>query len=161
MGLMGMKICVLIIFLVLPWISRVGDWALRWTEGNEALQVAFVMFIFPVIMNATQYYIVDSFIKNQKPDGHERIADDENDDTYSSDGYENPQNGSSDELQSGDEDEELLAKAELAKEVTANTVKKAKTGSSSRNKSSLKTGSKDYDPLVDGDNLAAGASTAK
>jgi len=161
MGLMGMKICVLIIFLVLPWISRVGDWALRWTEGNEALQVAFVMFIFPVIMNATQYYIVDSFIKNQKPDGHERIAGNENDDDYSSEGYEDPESGSSDEIHSGDEDEELLAKAELAKEVTANTVKKGKVGSSSRNKASLKTGNKDYDPLVDGDNTTGGASATK
>ena len=71
---MGMKVCVLIIFLVLPWISRVGDWALKWTEGDEALQVIFVMLVFPVIMNATQYYIIDSFIKNQKPE-HERIPD--------------------------------------------------------------------------------------
>ncbi|KAA8574020.1 hypothetical protein EYC84_005556 [Monilinia fructicola] len=75
-GLMGMKICVLIIFLVLPWISRIGDWALRWTEGDTALQVIFVMLIFPVIMNATQYYIIDSFIKNQKPD-HELIPGEE------------------------------------------------------------------------------------
>ena len=45
----------------------VGDWALRWTEGNETLQVVFVMLVFPVIMNALQYYIIDGFIKNQKP----------------------------------------------------------------------------------------------
>lgn len=62
-GLFGMKICVLIIFLMFPWISRVGDWALRWTEGNEKLQIIFVMMLFPLIMNAMQYYIIDSFIK--------------------------------------------------------------------------------------------------
>ncbi|KOS18954.1 Vacuolar membrane protein [Escovopsis weberi] len=62
-SLFGMKICVLIIFIMMPWISRVGDWALRWTEGDEKLQVAFVMMIFPLIMNAIQYYIIDSFIK--------------------------------------------------------------------------------------------------
>jgi len=33
-GLMGMKICVLILFMALPWISEIGDWALGWTEGN-------------------------------------------------------------------------------------------------------------------------------
>ncbi|KAJ9139096.1 DUF3661 domain-containing protein [Pleurostoma richardsiae] len=66
-GLMGMKLCVLVIFLTLPWISRVGDWALGWTEGNEKLQLAFVMMIFPLIMNALQYYIIDSFIKKQPP----------------------------------------------------------------------------------------------
>lgn len=67
-GLFGMKICVLIIFLVLPWISKVGDWALGWTEGNEELQIAFVMMIFPLIMNAMQYYIIDSFIKQKDTD---------------------------------------------------------------------------------------------
>lgn len=60
-----MKFCVLIIFLMLPWISRVGDWALQWTEGNEKLQIVFVMMLFPLIMNAMQYYIIDSFIKKQ------------------------------------------------------------------------------------------------
>lgn len=65
-GLLGMKSCVFVIFELLPWIIRVGDWALRWTEGNEAIQVAFVMLIFPLIMNALQYYIIDSFIKNNK-----------------------------------------------------------------------------------------------
>ncbi|EFX01731.1 fk506-binding protein [Grosmannia clavigera kw1407] len=64
-GLFGMKICVLIIFLVFPWISRVGDWALGWTEGNEQLQIVFVMMLFPLIMNAMQYYIIDGFIKEQ------------------------------------------------------------------------------------------------
>ena len=62
-GLMGMKICVLIIFMMMPWISLVGDWALRWTEGNERVQIVFVMMLFPLIMNALQYYIIDSFIK--------------------------------------------------------------------------------------------------
>ncbi|KAK1752500.1 vacuolar membrane protein-domain-containing protein [Echria macrotheca] len=64
-GLMGMKICVLIIFMLFPWLSRVGDWALGWTEGNEKLQIIFVMMLFPLIMNAMQYYIIDSYIKLQ------------------------------------------------------------------------------------------------
>lgn len=66
LGLMGMKTCVFFIFQLCPWLGRVGDWALRWTEGNEAIQVAFVMLIFPLIMNALQYYIIDTFIKNNK-----------------------------------------------------------------------------------------------
>lgn len=60
---MGMKVCVLAIFITMPWISVVGDWALSWTAGNEKLQIAFVMMIFPLIMNGLQYYIIDSFIK--------------------------------------------------------------------------------------------------
>lgn len=64
-GLVGMKICVFIIFQLCPWIVQVGDWALRWTEGNEALQIAFVMLIFPLVMNGVQYYIIDIFIKGR------------------------------------------------------------------------------------------------
>ena len=64
-GLFGMKVCVLILFLMLPWLSRVGDWALGWTEGNERLQIIFVMMLFPLIMNAMQYYIIDTFIKEK------------------------------------------------------------------------------------------------
>lgn len=59
-----MKLFVFFLFAALPWLAWVGDWALRWTEGNEALQIAFVMFIFPVAMNAIQYYIIDSVIKD-------------------------------------------------------------------------------------------------
>jgi STIMATE family len=75
-GLIGMKLCVFFIFRICPWIVHVGDWALGWTEGNEVLQIIFVMLLFPVIMNAIQYYIVDSFIKNkeeEEPAGHEPV----------------------------------------------------------------------------------------
>lgn len=77
-----MKLCVLVIFALLPWIAWVGDWALRWTEGNTALQITFVMFVFPLVMNALQYWIVDGFIKD--PAGadnrYEGVADDEDED---------------------------------------------------------------------------------
>lgn len=77
LGLLGMKFCVFIIFQLCPWIIRVGDWALRWTEGNETVQIFFVMLFFPVVMNAIQYYIIDSFIKNQQPSEHEPIPSDD------------------------------------------------------------------------------------
>ncbi|KAK5079162.1 hypothetical protein LTR64_002418 [Lithohypha guttulata] len=68
-GLLGMKACVFFIFQLCPWIVVVGDWALKWTEGNEALQIAFVMLIFPLIMNAFQYYVIDGFIKKKPESG--------------------------------------------------------------------------------------------
>lgn len=68
LGLLGMKFVVLLIFLVFPFIGAVGDWALGWTEGNARLQVFFVMLFFPVVMNATQYYIIDTFIKGKADD---------------------------------------------------------------------------------------------
>ena len=74
-----MKLCVLIIFLIFPWISKVGDWALSWTDGNEKLQIAFVMMIFPLIMNALQYYIIDSLIKGKATE-HERLPSEDPDD---------------------------------------------------------------------------------
>ncbi|KAF2640196.1 hypothetical protein P280DRAFT_469901 [Massarina eburnea CBS 473.64] len=83
LGLFGMKLCVFVIFALLPWIAWVGDWALRWTEGNEALQIAFVMFIFPLIMNALQYWIIDGFIKDPASEESHYIAaagDDSDDD---------------------------------------------------------------------------------
>lgn len=69
-GLLGMKTCVFFVFQLCPWIVVVGDWALRWTEGNTALQIAFVMLIFPLIMNAFQYYVIDTFIK-KRPDAED------------------------------------------------------------------------------------------
>ncbi|KPI40194.1 Vacuolar membrane protein [Cyphellophora attinorum] len=79
-GLVGMKICVFIIFQLCPWIVQVGDWALRWTEGNEAIQIAFVMLIFPLIMNGIQYYIIDIFIKNKDQASESEQQDSERDD---------------------------------------------------------------------------------
>jgi len=145
-----MKICVLIIFLVLPWISRIGDWALRWTEGDEALQVIFVMLVFPVIMNATQYYIIDSFIKKQgEEQGHERIPDEDTDSRDSGDSiFNDPARGSSDSLRS-DEDPEVLAKADKASK-TAESGRPS-SGSGGKKPRRLQTGSKDYDPLFDGE----------
>jgi hypothetical protein len=147
LGLMGMKICVLIIFLVLPWISRIGDWALRWTEGNEQLQVFFVMLFFPVVMNATQYYIIDSFIKNQKPSEHDELAGedgDSDDGTDGSDPFDDPTAGSVEDLGLDDEDE--LPKKE-AVDIKTNTRAETKDG---RKSSALKD-LHNYDPQFDGE----------
>lgn len=43
------------------------------------VQVFFVMLFFPVVMNALQYYIIDSFIKDQKPSGHDSISSEDGD----------------------------------------------------------------------------------
>jgi hypothetical protein len=80
LGLLLMKLCVLAIFAFLPWIAWVGDWALRWTEGNTALQITFVMFVFPLIMNALQYWIIDNFIKDAEhggENGYEGVGEDD------------------------------------------------------------------------------------
>jgi hypothetical protein len=83
-GLFGMKLFVFLLFAMLPWLPWVGDWALRWTEGNEALQIAFVMFIFPVAMNGLQYYIIDGFIKGKDSDreGFQAVPTDDDDEEH-------------------------------------------------------------------------------
>ena len=76
-GLLGMKICVFFIIQLVPFIVKVGDWALRWTEGNAAVQIFFVMLLFPVIMNAIQYYIIDTFIKKPMTRDDEMLAEED------------------------------------------------------------------------------------
>lgn len=71
-----MKICVFFLIQMVPLIVKVGDWALRWTEGNTAIQIIFVMLLFPVIMNAIQYYIIDIFIKKPLSPSHDTLEDD-------------------------------------------------------------------------------------
>ncbi|KAK4984659.1 hypothetical protein LTR50_006450 [Elasticomyces elasticus] len=90
LGLFGMKLCVFFIFQILPWIAWVGDWALRWTEGNEALQIAFVMFLFPLTMNAIQYYIIDGFIKEKsgQDEGFQQIPTEEDEEEEEDDNDE-------------------------------------------------------------------------
>lgn len=79
-----MKLCVFFLFLAMPFLPWIGDWALRWTEGNEALQIVFTMFLFPLAMNALQYWIIDSFIMDKKnaadtEQKYSRVDDDEED----------------------------------------------------------------------------------
>ena len=68
MALFGMKTCVLFAIQLLPFIVEIGNWALRWTEGNTGVQIFFVMLLFPVTMNAIQYYIIDGLIKKPSTD---------------------------------------------------------------------------------------------
>jgi hypothetical protein len=42
-SLMLMKVIVVGLFHLCPWISDFGDWVLEWTVGNYRLQVVFVM----------------------------------------------------------------------------------------------------------------------
>jgi hypothetical protein len=124
-----MKVCVLFIFLLLPWISRIGDWALGWTEGNEKLQIVFVMMLFPLIMNALQYYIIDSFIKLKEE------AEDEGRPVY-----EGLSEGGSDAEDEESEEDDVEGRKTRSK--TRTTVRPAGRADSA---------DREYDPDVDGD----------
>ncbi|KAF3917944.1 hypothetical protein ABW20_dc0110034 [Dactylellina cionopaga] len=76
-GLMVMKFMVALLFAIFPMtLGKFGDFLLGWTEGNRRVQIAFVMFIFPLIMNGVQYYIIDIFIKKQEPKALQLPGDD-------------------------------------------------------------------------------------
>ncbi|EAT89401.2 hypothetical protein SNOG_02670 [Parastagonospora nodorum SN15] len=110
LGLLLMKLCVLAIFAFLPWIAWVGDWALRWTEGNTAVQITFVMFIFPLIMNALQYWIIDNFIKDAEHGGEGGYQGVGEDDEESDDEWlERQQRRREQGIDGDDEDIEVVA----------------------------------------------------
>jgi hypothetical protein len=75
-GLLGMKLCVFVIFQLMPWLGWVGDWLLR-PFSKPWMQITFVMLIFPLIMNAMQYYIIDSFIKDSSGSDYEAAPGDD------------------------------------------------------------------------------------
>jgi len=81
LGLVGMKLFVFFLFAAMPFLPWIGDWAVRWTKGNEALEVTFAMFVFPLIMNVLQYYIIDNFIMDKKgakqDTGYEQVHGDD------------------------------------------------------------------------------------
>ena len=124
-GLLGMKLFVLFLFQALPWLGWVGDWALRWTEGNEALQIAFVMFIFPVCMNAIQYYIIDGVIKGKEGEGRdregfERVSQEDSEDGGSGRSRRSSGSGSEAGVVEVLDEEEAVKKAKVAEVEDAN-----------------------------------------
>lgn len=137
-----------------------GDWALRWTKGNEMVEIFFVMLFFPVIMNALQYYIIDSFIKNQKPADHEAIPTEDSDEEYD----ENPRSsrrGRSREEDANDdsEDEDIIKSRESVK-----ATELSDKGRSPDRINKLKANPKkldEYDPATDGDRGGGSGSSTR
>jgi hypothetical protein len=137
-----MKLCVLAIFAFLPWIAWVGDWALRWTEGNTALQITFVMFIFPLIMNGLQYWIIDNFIKDTS-DGAEShygvVGDEDSEDEDDEDWLERQRQRREAGIDGEESDVEATTAGDTLKEANPTIVPVRSRGQKG-----------DYDPEVDG-----------
>lgn len=62
-SLLLMKLAVVALFAVWPGLFQFGDWLLSWTSGSAALQVVFVMGLFPIVMNVLQFWLIDSIVK--------------------------------------------------------------------------------------------------
>ena len=115
-------------------------------EGNEIVQVFFVMLCFPVVMNALQYYIIDSFIKEQKPPDHDLIPGGDGD----GDSIDQHDPNSRRRARGGDQDDAhaTVAGEGNTKEDTAIKVSEGK------GKLKLRVEPKkldEYDPAVDGE----------
>ncbi|KAK9454550.1 vacuolar membrane protein-domain-containing protein [Dipodascopsis uninucleata] len=66
MGLTCMKFVVYVLLTIFPFWDDLAQFLLSWTKGHEKTEVAFVMLVFPLIMNIVQYYLVDSIIKSHE-----------------------------------------------------------------------------------------------
>lgn len=141
LGLLWMKFSVFVIIQVFPVIVKVGDWALRWTEGNTALQIIFVMLLFPLIMNAIQYYIVDTFIKR-------KITLDDEGDAFGPDGSRTAIINDERHRRAllGDDDDSSIDEDSEADDVELGGKPREASSASSLNNAGIDS----YDPVVDG-----------
>jgi hypothetical protein len=159
-GLLGMKLCVFVIFQLCPWIGLVGDWALKWTEGNETVQVFFVMLFFPVVMNALQYYIIDGFIKDRQPGGHHELLPTEahdNDGLNSSEDLRGRSSRSQDGAEHADQDvgDELNKQAVILQSKEPEDIDPRSNGSKNASSGHLRV-LEEYDPTTDGERSSGG-----
>ncbi|KAI9252825.1 vacuolar membrane protein-domain-containing protein [Phascolomyces articulosus] len=71
-----MKICIYGLFQIFPSIFDLGDGVLRLIGTDSRYQVVFVMFIFPLFMNAFQFCVIDTIIKGNHNDNNYKYDDD-------------------------------------------------------------------------------------
>ena len=118
------------------------------------------MLFFPVIMNAIQYYIIDGFIKDQKPSEHEPIPSDDGEDDDDEDGRRarigrtsrglDGAYGSDNDDQAKNDSVQTLTASD--KELTSDRMGKSRSDS-------YKTD--EYDPTVDGERGSSSGSSAR
>ncbi|KAI8576139.1 hypothetical protein K450DRAFT_258196 [Umbelopsis ramanniana AG] len=65
-ALVLMKLVVVLIFAICPFLFDFGQWVLEWTMSNYKLQVVFVMLIFPLVMNIIQFWVIDTIVKHNE-----------------------------------------------------------------------------------------------
>ncbi|ODV89056.1 hypothetical protein CANCADRAFT_3696, partial [Tortispora caseinolytica NRRL Y-17796] len=61
LALTSMKAVTYTFIRVVP-LMWLAEFLLAWTNFNEQIRVGFVMFLFPLVMNMFQYYVIDSLI---------------------------------------------------------------------------------------------------
>ncbi|KAF8312697.1 hypothetical protein DL93DRAFT_2138394 [Clavulina sp. PMI_390] len=101
-----MKTSVIALIEIFPFLMTFGSWLLSWSNSRNAVQVIFVMGIFPIAMNIVQFWLIDSivkfkstFVEVSSPRSHEDrnpLVDDYDEDNDNDSGrYENDIEGNS------------------------------------------------------------------
>lgn len=63
-ALLLMKLLVLLIFWIFPFLFTIGKWLLGLFGKHKRAQVVFAMAIFPLIMNVLQFWLIDTLLRH-------------------------------------------------------------------------------------------------
>ncbi len=76
-----MKMAVLVIFAIFPFLFDVGSWILGLFGNHKDFQVLFSMALFPLAMNILQFWLIDSLLRhNPYTSSYSKINPDDEDD---------------------------------------------------------------------------------
>lgn len=67
-ALLLMKLGVLGLFALFPWLFDLGRWLLGWLGDNVNAQVVFVMMVFPLVMNVVQVSLALGVVRRVRTD---------------------------------------------------------------------------------------------
>lgn len=77
LSLLLMKIMVLIMFAILPFLFDIGRWVLDLFGDHKKAQVFFVMALFPLAMNTLQFWLIDSVLRHNPNTSKYRSEEDD------------------------------------------------------------------------------------
>ncbi|GAO52516.1 hypothetical protein G7K_6590-t1 [Saitoella complicata NRRL Y-17804] len=84
LSLLLMKVLIFVVFATLPGLvealEELGEVLLRWTRGYPRVEEGFVLFVFPLVMNVLQAWLIDNIVKSKDVEGDED-ADSESEST--------------------------------------------------------------------------------
>jgi STIMATE family len=77
LSLLLMKIMVLILFGIFPFLFDIGRWVLNLFGDRKKAQVFFVMALFPLAMNTLQFWLIDSVLRHNPNTSKYRSEEDD------------------------------------------------------------------------------------
>ncbi|KAJ9477371.1 Vacuolar membrane protein [Pseudozyma hubeiensis] len=94
-----MKMAVLVIFALFPFLFDVGSWILGFFGSHKDVQVLFSMALFPLAMNVLQFWLIDSLLRhNPYTSAYSKVNPDDEDFLNSSDRISHESQHSNDDV---------------------------------------------------------------